>query len=184
MKRSLKGWPGWALLLVVLVSLLAIGSTRDGGPSTPQDRIDSITKRLACPQCDGESVYESRATSAEAIRTDVARQVAEGTASDQDILSGIEAAYGTRVLLVPKATGFDALVWAIPVAVLILAAAGLVVAFRRWKRAIDTVPTDDDRELVAAALRGEWAPDAAAVGARRRREDADGTDDPGPTGTE
>jgi cytochrome c-type biogenesis protein CcmH len=163
--RALKRWPGWALLVVVLVALLAVGSTRDSGPSTPQDRIDAITKRLACPVCDGESVYESRATAAESIRTDVARQVADGTASDDQIVSGIEQVYGAKVLLVPKATGFDALVWAIPVAVLIIAAAGLVVAFRRWKRTLDTVPSEEDRELVAAALRGEWGPDPVHVAA-------------------
>jgi cytochrome c-type biogenesis protein CcmH/NrfF len=61
------------------------------------------------------------------------------------------------VLLVPKASGFDALVWVLPVAALVCAAAGLAVTFRRWKREADddVDPTDDDRELVAAALRSE-----------------------------
>jgi cytochrome c-type biogenesis protein CcmH/NrfF len=52
---------------------------------------------------------------------------------------------------VPRATGLDSLVWALPAFAGVCAFAGLVVAFRRWKRAADTVPTDADRVLVAEA---------------------------------
>ena len=56
------------------------------------------------------------------------------------------------MLLVPRATGIDALVWALPAAALVCAIVGLAVAFRRWKAAADTIPDDEDRRLVAAAL--------------------------------
>ena len=59
------------------------------------------------------------------------------------------------MLLVPKASGVDALVWVLPVVVLVVSAAGLVVAFGRWRReaAAAGAPTAADRELVALALR-------------------------------
>jgi cytochrome c-type biogenesis protein CcmH len=59
------------------------------------------------------------------------------------------------VLLVPKATGFDALIWVLPTVAFVLGVAGLAVAFRRWKLQADANvdPTDADRDLVAAALR-------------------------------
>ena len=60
--RRVKGWPGWIALLFVVVGLVAFGATRDTGPRTPDERIESISKRLACPVCQGESVYESRNT--------------------------------------------------------------------------------------------------------------------------
>ena len=47
----------WLLLCLSAVALLAFGSTRDSGPRTQADRIDAITKVLACPTCSGESVY-------------------------------------------------------------------------------------------------------------------------------
>ncbi len=153
--RRLKRWPGWLALVLVVFALLAVGASRDGGPETQQDRIDAIGRRLACPTCAGESVYVSRAAAAEAIRNEIARQVATGERSDDEIVAFIEDRFGGQVLLVPKATGLDALVWVLPVVVLVVAVAGLTVAFRRWQREPVLVPTDEDRALVAAALAEE-----------------------------
>jgi cytochrome c-type biogenesis protein CcmH len=159
LNRRLHGWVGWSVLALVLVALLTIGTTRDSGPTTQQDRVDSISKRLACPTCDGESIYESRAPAAEAIRQDIARRVNAGVQSDDEIVTAIDSVQPTSILLLPKASGFDALIWVMPIAVLILAVAGLAVAFRRWRREIDTMPTDEDRELVAAAMHAEFGGD-------------------------
>ena len=152
MKRSLKSWPSWVLLVLVVGGLLAVGAARDAGPRTPKERVEEISRRLACPICDGESVFESRNADSQAIRIEIARQVNDGTVSDNQIINFIEQRFGSRVLLVPKATGIDALVWALPVAALVCAVVGLGVTFRRWKAAADTIPDDADRRLVAAAL--------------------------------
>ena len=156
---AVKRWPAWILLVFVVVGLLAVGATRDNGPSTPGERADAIAQRIACPECDGESVFESRNAASINIRNTIRQMVDAGAAGDDEIIATIEASYGGRILLVPKATGFDALVWALPVAALICAVTGLAVAFRRWRRdaASEGQPTDDDRRLVAAALASEDA---------------------------
>ena len=151
--KQLKRWPGWVVLGVVAVALLAFGSVRENGPRTSEERVEEISKQLACPICDGESVFESRNTASVAIRVQIKADVSAGAMSDDDIISKVAQVYGARVLLVPQSTGIDALVWALPVAALVCAVAGLIVVFRRWKRAADTVPTADDRALVEAALR-------------------------------
>ena len=154
--RNAKRWPGWAVLAVAVIALLAIGATRDSGPRTPEERVEAITRRLACPECDGESVFESRSRISIAICEEVRVQVASGVRSDDEIITAIAQNFeGSRILLVPKASGLDALVWALPVAAFVCAVAGLAFAFRRWKRATDTVPTEADRELVEAALRAD-----------------------------
>ena len=155
MRQSLKRWPSWVLLVLVVAGLLAVGATRDSGPRSPKERVEDISKRLACPICDGETVFESRNADSEAIRVEIARQVDPGTVSDDQIINFIAQRFGSKVLLVPRATGIDALVWALPAAAFVCAVVGLGVAFRRWKSAADTIPDDADRRLVADALAEE-----------------------------
>ncbi|MET0144476.1 MAG: cytochrome c-type biogenesis protein CcmH [Ilumatobacteraceae bacterium] len=155
--RLSRRWPLWGALVFVLVGFLAVGATRTDGPSTPEERASGIEARIACPVCQGESVLESRNTASESIRNRVGELVDEGDLTDDEIIGVIESSYGGRILLVPRASGFDALVWALPVAALICAVSALALTFRRWKReaAAEGDPTDEDRALVAAALASE-----------------------------
>lgn len=157
MSRVIKRWPGWLLLGLVVVGLLAVGATADSGPRTPEERVEEISKRIACPVCDGESVFDSRNNASAAIRTEITRQVAANVLTDDEIITSIEQNYGGQVLLVPRATGLDALVWVLPVFVMVCAVVGLILTFRRWKRESAELgePDDDDRALVAEALARE-----------------------------
>jgi cytochrome c-type biogenesis protein CcmH len=157
LNRSLKHWPGWLALVLVVAGLLAVGIARDSGPQTQADRVDDISRRVACPICDGESVFESQNNASVAIRNQVAGLVAENDLSDSEIIAFIETRYGAQVLLVPKASGFDALVWVLPAVAFVCAVAGLIVAFRRWRAdaSSTSAPTEDDRALVDAALRDD-----------------------------
>lgn len=152
--RSVKRWPGWVLLVLAVVGLLAFGATRDTGPRTPEERVEAISKRLACPICQGESVYESRNPASTQIREAVKRGVAEGDRSDEEIIQSIVVAYEGEELLVPTATGVEALAWALPAAAFVLGVVGLTIAFRRWRANTATLgaATDDDYELVAKAM--------------------------------
>ena len=82
---KLKHWSSWLVMLFCVVALMIFGTERDSGPATPQERIESISKRLACPTCDGESVYESRGGASQAIRKEIARQVSDGQLTDSQI---------------------------------------------------------------------------------------------------
>jgi cytochrome c-type biogenesis protein CcmH len=154
-KRA-KGWPGWVLLAVVVAALLVVGIASDNTPPTAQERVEAISKRLACPICEGESVFESRNPTSAKIRTEIAKQVDAGQLSNDEIITYF-VQRNSKLLLVPKATGIDALVWALPAFAAVCAIAGLTVAFRRWKRNADTIPTDEDRQLVALAQAAQMA---------------------------
>lgn len=142
----------WLAMFLFVAVLLVFGASRTGGPKTQQDRIDAITSVLACPTCSGESVFVSRAAAAESIRAEVARQVAAGLRSDEQIMSYIEQRFGGQVLLVPRATGVDSLVWALPVAALVFSMFLLVSAFVKWRGNKPTSPTSQDEQIVARAL--------------------------------
>ncbi len=152
---SLKGWAGWAALLFVIVGLLAVGGTRDRGPLDPSDRVDEISRHVACPVCDGESVFESRNPASEAIRAQIRSAVAEGAATDDEILAAVADAYGARVLLVPRSSGFDSLIWVLPATAAVMGIAALSVTFRRWRReaASGLRATPDDYAAVDRARR-------------------------------
>ena len=62
---------------------------------------------------------------------------------------------GKAQLLLPERTGVASAVWILPVVVLFGALFGLGHAFRRWKAPPGLAPTDEDRALVAAALRND-----------------------------
>lgn len=142
----------WAVMAIIVGLLLAIGASQDRGPRTQQERVDEIAKRLACPTCQGESVYVSRASAAVSLRDEIARQIRSGERTDDQIIAYVEDRFGGQVLLVPRSSGLDALVWALPVAALICALVGLTVAFRRWRVSNETEISDADRALVDKAL--------------------------------
>jgi cytochrome c-type biogenesis protein CcmH len=152
--KRVKRWPGWVLLAFVVAGFLAVGAFRASEPATQGDRVDAIASRVACPICDGESVFVSQNSASRAIRNQITELVIDNELSDADIVAFIETRYGAQVLLVPRSTGFDALIWVLPAVGLVCGLAGLTVVFRRWKREADASsdPTDDDRALVASAL--------------------------------
>lgn len=152
MKR-LKGWPGWVLLVMVVAGLLAFGTTRDAGARTPEERVEEISKQLACPICDGETVYESRNTQSASIRAEILAQVTTTDASDDEIIAFIVQNFDAKTQLLPKATGFESLVWVLPSAALVCVSVALFLAFRRWRLAADAIPSEADRERVESALR-------------------------------
>jgi cytochrome c-type biogenesis protein CcmH len=155
---ALKRWPGWVLLVFVVVGCMAYGIAKNSGPLTPDQRVESITKRLACPVCGGETVFESANSTSVAIRAEVKAQVEAGKNSDDQIIAYIVQNFSKKTQLLPTASGFDSLVWVLPLTALVCACVGLGFAFRRWKTNADTIPDDADRALVEAALSNDAEP--------------------------
>lgn len=174
--RRLKHPTSWVVLTFLVVAMVAVGATREGGPQTAGQRIDQISRRLACPVCDGESVFESRNNASDSIRAEITAQVSEGRLTDDQIIELIASRFGGQVLLVPRSSGIEALAWAIPAVALVMAIAGLAITFRRWRResAAYPEPTAEDFARVAAALAAEEAADRAATDSDSYRSDEAG----------
>ena len=152
--QRLRAWMPWVLLVPVLVAGLAIATFGGRGAQTSADRVQALASQFKCPTCRSESVANSNAPTAQFIKNDIAKRVESGQ-SDDEIRAAIIARYGTDLLLTPPATGVSSLVWVLPVIALVLALAGLAVAFRRWRATSDDGVTEEDRALVAAALAAE-----------------------------
>lgn len=163
----------WVLLALISVVALVIGSARSAGPATADERVTGLARSIKCPTCQGESVAESDAGPSREIRRDIAVRVQQGE-SDEDIRAYYADRYGDQILLTPPRSGLGALVWVIPVLVGLGAVAGLVMAFRRWRAEPKLVASDEDRALVARALRDMSAGDIAGDTQGDTARDAEG----------
>ena len=145
-------WLPWGLLVLVVAVLLAVGA-RPQHPLSLGDRADRVAQTIQCPQCtqEGVSVATSDAPVSQEARVLIRQQLQAGQTPDQ-IRQFFVNKYGPQILLTPKRSGFDALVWMLPVAALVLGAGGLGFAFLRWRRQVPDEVTDEDRAVVAAAL--------------------------------
>ena len=132
MITAIRRWGSWCLLVGVVLGALAVG-TSDTGARTEEERIEAIASSVRCPTCRGQSVADSDAIAAQNVRREIARRVGEGE-TDDEIRGALAARFGEGIILTPPRSGVAGLVWVLPVAGLVVAIAGLVVAFRRWRR--------------------------------------------------
>lgn len=147
----IRRWAPWFLMAVVVFFSLVVAATGDRSPRSEADRIDAVSSEVRCPTCRGQSVRESNAPAAQAIRGEIARRVRAGE-DDEAIRAYLVSRYGERVLLTPPRSGIGALVWAMPAAALVIVAAAVAAALVRWRDASSgRGASESDRELVAAA---------------------------------
>jgi cytochrome c-type biogenesis protein CcmH len=144
-------WP-WVVVVALIAGGLLVAAVGDRGPRTTAERARAVSESIACPQCQGQSVADSEAPSARAIRTEVARRIEAGETDDQ-IREYIAGIYGDDALLTPPSDGVAGLIWFLPVAGFVAAVGGLVVVFRRWQVPEDVEVSDEDQVLVEQARR-------------------------------
>ena len=107
---------------------LLSGLVRKGLPS--ESKFASRRRVFPRPQGRASPVAESNATSAVAVRHEIAAKVKAGQ-SDNEILTSLESTYGTSILLSPPTSGLGVLLWVVPVAGLGLLVASSVRLARR-----------------------------------------------------
>jgi len=143
-------WLPWLALVVVVAAALWVGAGAGDGPPTPAARADRLAAQVRCPTCEGLSAAESETPAAVAVRQEIRRRVDAGQ-TDGEIRAFLVSRYGRDILLTPGGTGVAALVWALPVAAVVLGAGGMVLALRRRREAGLLAATAEDRRLVALA---------------------------------
>jgi cytochrome c-type biogenesis protein CcmH len=143
----------WALLGALVIAAVAWAAVPSGEEQTPRQRAGDLASELRCPDCEGLSVADSSTSTARAIRTDIERRIAKGE-SDETIRQAYVDRYGESILLKPEGNGIGLLVWGLPVAALLIGAAGLALALRRWRREPRLHATAADEDLVARTRSG------------------------------
>ena len=156
---------GWLAVAAVAVIAAVLAATSSRPPATEAERAYELKEATLCPVCDGQSVLESNAPAAAAMRRQIDLWVDAGR-SDTQIRADLAAAYGDDVNALPPGEGVGILVWALPVAGFAAAAAGLWAATRRWKARAAALNADGVRS------EGDGAETAIGVDGERAAEDA------------
>jgi cytochrome c-type biogenesis protein CcmH len=102
-------------------------------------RARAISKDIRCVVCQSENIDESDADMAHDLRVLVREQLVAGK-SDQQVRDFLVARYGDFVLLKPPFKMKTLLLWVGPFALLLLAAAGILVFYRRRRNAVEAAP--------------------------------------------
>lgn len=141
----------WVVLVVMVGVALAVGATRGPGPATVQQRAAALDAVIRCPSCDGISVAQSSASTAQAIRQTVLARL-RGGQSPQQVEAYLVSRYGPGILLRPPVGGGTAWVWVLPPVAVAGAAAGLGAVLWRRRRRHEAEVSEEDRALVELAL--------------------------------
>ena len=150
-----------ALLLLVALAGPAIAadpSERLADPALEQ-RARAISEELRCLVCQNQSIDASDAQLAKDLRLVVRERIAAGD-SDDAVRDFLVARYGEFVLLRPRAHGVGLLLWGLPPALLLMAGAGLFLAFRR-RSAIpgpESLTAEAEAALKALSREGDESP--------------------------
>ncbi|MCU4185760.1 cytochrome c-type biogenesis protein CcmH [Acidiferrimicrobium sp. IK] len=161
--RRLAKFAPWAAIALVMAVALVIGTHRSGPPPSIAERTQSIAQGIRCPTCEGQTVANSTVFAAKAIEADIGRRLRSGQTPTQ-IRAYLVSRYGTSILESPPTHGLTALLWILPAVIVPAAAVTLIVGFRRARPGPVPPLSEEDRALVAQALRPPSSPEDTAAG--------------------
>jgi cytochrome c-type biogenesis protein CcmH len=147
--KSRKLLPWFALATVVIVSIVVL-VVRSQPDNSPEARAARLENQLACPVCDGQSVADSNSSQSRAIRDDIPRRIAAGQ-TDAQIRAYYVSRYTEKILETPSNSGLGIVAWGLPALAVIVGAASIVVAVRRWSHTPRLTATEEDEDIVRRA---------------------------------
>jgi cytochrome c-type biogenesis protein CcmH len=120
-----------ALILLAML-WIAPALAQEAQLADPQleQRARDLSREIRCVVCQSQSVADSDADIAKEVRVIIREQIAAGK-SDREIQDYLVARYGDFVLFDPPFKASTYVLWLGPFAILLLAAIGVAVFFRR-----------------------------------------------------
>ncbi len=150
MARILTGLSAVLLLLVAGQALAA------PAPGDLDDQVRAVAAELRCPVCQNLSVADSPSEMAREMRDLIREQLTAGK-SPEEVKAYFVSKYGEWILLSPKATGLNLLVWTLPFVGAVSGAIAAWVVARRWVRRRQARPAHAADPAGVARLREDLA---------------------------
>lgn len=134
--------PAALVLLLLAAPARAVDPEDRLNDPVQEERARELSRDLRCLVCAGQTVDESNAPVARALRKMVRERIAAGD-SDDEVLDAVAARYGDYALLKPRFDARNFALWAGPFLVLALGAWGAVVFIRRTAAPLESPPLSD-----------------------------------------
>lgn len=138
--RSIQVFPSRFAPLLLLLALLVLAAPVAAQEPVSDDEVNDIARNLYCPICENTPLDVCPTQACQDWRDEIRAQLGQGR-SRQEIEDYFVARYGAQVLAQPRFSGFDLLVWILPVLAVLIGGA----FFWRYLRTLqDTQPDADD----------------------------------------
>ena len=123
------------------VMLFATGCLGQETQPSLEEQAQEIGRSLMCPVCPSETVDQSQVPLAKQMRAIIREKLTAGE-SRQEILDFFMERYGEDVLAAPPKSGFNLLVWTLPVVGLLAGGVTLLLVLRAMgrRRGLEEVP--------------------------------------------
>lgn len=106
-------------------------ATQDSAEAELEARTTAVASTLRCPVCQGESIQDSPADLAQDMRALVREQLRAGR-TPEEVKAYFVGRYGEWILLEPRMTGLNILLYVFPVAIVLAGLALVIVLVRKW----------------------------------------------------
>jgi cytochrome c-type biogenesis protein CcmH len=138
-------------LAIALLMQAAPGTENAPVSAQPYDsaleaRVKEVSAILRCPVCQGLSIQDSPSELSLQMKDVVRQQLREGK-SEEEVKAYFVSKYGEWILLEPKASGINLVVYALPVVLVVLGAGFLWMMVRKWSSGAASVAVDEEEEV-------------------------------------
>lgn len=149
-------------LMLAVLSPVALAQAENGGSrdiyplesDDQRERFHQLLNELRCPKCQNQNIADSDAPIAEDMRNEVYRMVQEG-ADEQTVVDAMIERFGEFVHYKPAFDARTALLWLMPLIVVVVGVTIVVFIVRRSGRGDDGTPelSEDQRRKAEEMLR-------------------------------
>lgn len=124
-------------MIAVLALALALQAAPPAAPQPYDSALEARTKEVAsvlrCPVCQGLSIQDSPSELSLQMKDVVRQQLREGK-SPEEVKAYFVSKYGEWILLEPKASGANLLVYILPIALVLGGALFIWLMVKKWSR--------------------------------------------------
>ena len=123
-----------AILLFAVAGVATALGQNAGADADLEARTTAVASTLRCPVCQGESIQDSPSQLAQQMRAVVRDRLRSGESPEQ-VKAYFVGRYGEWILLEPRMTGLNIVLYVLPVILVLGGLAFVAMLVRKWTRA-------------------------------------------------